>query len=91
MKRETVMAKLEAKYPTLFIKTTEEFDGSEGGIWMCGEDCDVTDRKGMPIFNYYAETSSYHFGVIYHLDRWANRNGWMFEWYDPGTITMYPL
>ena len=90
MKRETIIAKLKAKYPTLFIKTTEEFDGSEGGLWMCGEDCDVTDRNGMPIFDYYAESSKYDFGVIYHLNNWADRNGWMFEWYDAGTIMMYP-
>lgn len=90
MQREAVMTKLKATYPKLFINTTEAFDGSEGGIWMSGED-GVVDKKGDLIFDYYAESSKYEFGVIYHLNNWAERNGWMFEWYDAGTIMMYPI
>ena len=88
--REQMMATLKTKYPKLFVNTTEEFNGTEGGIWMCGEDCDVVDRKGNRIFHYYAESNSYDFGVIYHLNKWANRNGWWFEWNDSGTIMMWP-
>lgn len=88
--REQMMTTLKTKYPKLFVNTTEEFNGNEGGIWMCGEDYEVVDRKDNRIFDYYSDSSSYDIGVIYHLNRWANRNGWWFEWNDPGTIMMWP-
>jgi hypothetical protein len=88
--RDRVISRLRKSYPDLFISTTDEFNGGQGGIWLCGEGGDE-DRNGMPIFDYWASGNSYVIGVIDHLNRWANRNGWYFEWNDPGTIMMWPI
>jgi hypothetical protein len=88
--RHYMMQRLEKSYPGMFISMTEDFNGSEGGIWLSGED-GIEDRNGNQIFNYYAESENYTFGVINHLDRWAERNGWYFEWNDPGTIMMWEI
>lgn len=80
---------LENTYPNLFVSITEEFDGAEGGIWISGED-GTTDKNGRELFNYWTEDhENYTFGVVNHLNRWANRAGWMFSWNDAGTIMMW--
>lgn len=91
--REEVIAKLNKSYPGMICKTTEEFDGTPGGIWISGES-GITDRNGFPLFNYYSqdvhqERPSYIFGVRYHLHNFLERNGWYAEWYDPGTIMLF--
>lgn len=84
---------LESTYGAdLVCGTTEEFNGDEGGIWLCGEGGQL-DRNNMRIFHYYNddfEGAHYTFGVRNHLHRWAERAGWFFEWYDAGTIMLYP-
>ena len=85
--REEMLKVLGEYFP--ITGTTEDFDGSEGGIWICGE-CDYTNLRGVPYFDYYAETQSYEFGVLTNLVRLAERHGWYFEWYDAGTIMCYP-
>ena len=71
----------------MFLKTTEEINGSEGGIWTSGE-CGITEG-GLPLFNYYAETESYIFGVLTSLHNYLEERGWYCEWYDAGTIMIY--
>lgn len=89
--RDYIANKLHQKYPRMECRFTEDFDGSEGGIWLCAED-GIEDRKGMPLFDYWTTDSRYYeIGVAYHLERWANRNGWYFEWYDCGTIMMWRI
>jgi hypothetical protein len=89
--REKIMSILQDKYPSLHVSTTEDFGISKGGVWLCGE-CGDVDRNGDELFNYYAENyNKYTFGVINHLNNWAQRNGWWFEWYDAGTIMMWEL
>jgi hypothetical protein len=69
--------------------TTEDFNGSEGGIWICAE-CGYLNAVGVPFFDYYARERIYDFGVLSNLKRLAERHGWYFEWYDAGTIMAYP-
>ena len=69
--REQMMVTLKTKYPKLFVNTTEEFNGNEGGIWMCGEDYEVVDRKDNRIFDYYSDSSSYDVRSSTNIDRWA--------------------
>lgn len=91
LSREKLMAKLQKAYPTMFLRTTEEFNGSEGGIWTSGES-GLCDKKGMELFNYYSEDYrevSYVLGVRKHLYEFLERNGWYCEWYDAGTIMIY--
>jgi len=71
-----------------FVRTSEEFTGSNGGIWVSGEDTD--EFKGMPIYDYYAEGSSYELGVNVKWEEELNKRGWYSEWYDAGTIQIWP-
>jgi hypothetical protein len=88
--RETLIQKLQKAYPQMNCKLTEDFNGDEGGVWLSGED-GIEDRNGLPIFDYYAESNLYVFGVIDHLHNFADRNGWLFEWYDCGTMMVWKI
>lgn len=89
--REKLMAKLEKAYPNMFLRTTEEFSGSEGGIWTSGEES-PEDKAGLPLFDYYTidnEEKYYIFGVRVHLHNFLERNGWYGEWHDCGTMMLW--
>ena len=87
--REKLMAKLEKAYSNMFLRTTEEFDGSEGGIWTCGEG-DLLDRSGLPLFDYWSENHDlYDLGVRIHFVEFLERQGWYAEWHDAGTIMLW--
>ena len=91
--RQSLMAKLQKKYPKMFLRTTEEFSGSEGGIWTSGES-GVSDSKGFPLFDYYAEDYkeiNYIMGVSKSLSEFLEKNGWYCEFYDAGTVMIYPI
>lgn len=86
--REKMMDILSEYFP--ITGTTEEFNGSEGGIWICAE-CGYLNARGVPFFDYYANTKSYDMGVLSNLRNLAEKHGWYFEWYDAGTIMVYPI
>lgn len=71
-----------------FVRTTEEFNGSKGGIWVSGENGDTF--KGKPIYDYYAEGSAYELGVLAAWEKELNNRGWYSEWNDPGTVMVWP-
>lgn len=82
-----------------FMKTTEEFNGSKGGLWFCGECEDIVDSIGLPMFEYYAYDMNidginpyrdYVFGVHPAINDFVEERGWFFEWNDPGTIMLWP-
>jgi len=85
--REEMMVTLGELFP--ITGTTEDFDGSSGGIWICGE-CGYLNKEGIPYFDYYDMSSLYTFGVESELYELAEKHGWYFEWYDAGTIMVYP-
>lgn len=85
--REEMMVILGKLFP--ITGTTEDFDGSEGGIWICGE-CGYLNKEGIPYFDYYDMSSLYTFGVESKLYELAEKHGWCFQWYDAGTIMVYP-
>ena len=91
--REKLISKLQKAYPTITLRTTEEFNGNEGGIWTSGEDAPM-DRTYMPIFDYYVEDykeANYIMGVRVHLHEFLKRNGWYAEWYDAGTMMLWEI
>lgn len=89
--RDKLISKLRRAYPNMFLRTTEEFNGTKGGIWTSGEES-PTDRNGDELFDYYSEDyDNRTFGVINHFDNFLNRNGWFCEWYDAGTMMIYPI
>lgn len=77
-----------------FVRTTEEFfgepaDGSEGGLWVSGEDGDT--YKGLPIYSYWNESDSYPLGVLREWEQQLERRGWYSEWYDAGTVCIWKM
>jgi hypothetical protein len=65
-----------------FVKTTEEFSGIKGGIWTGAESGGI---DGLPLADYYEQ--------IEGRDGFKNImkvSGWYWEWYDPGTIEIFP-
>lgn len=86
--REQMMELLKAKYPNMFLRTTEEFNGSNGGIWTSGED-DLEAKDGWALFNYYAEGSKYELGIHTEIYKFLEKHGWYAEWYDAGTLMLW--
>lgn len=73
-----------------FVSTTEEFNGSQGGIWVSGEDGD--EFKGRVIYDYYSEDyKNRTFGVDNKWEKELNKRGWYSEWHDAGTSMIWPL
>lgn len=74
-----------------FAKPSEEFaDRMEGGIWMSGEAGD--EYKGNVIYSYYSEDiKNREFGVLNKWEKELNKKGWYSEWYDAGTVSIWPL
>lgn len=72
-----------------FVRTTEEFNGSQGGIWVSGEDGD--EYKGATIYDYYTSGKSYELGVNIKWEKELNKRGWYSEWYDAGTVMIWEI
>ena len=72
-----------------FVRTSEEFNGSEGGIWVSGENMD--EFKGQVIYDYYAGGRGYELGVNVKWEKELNKRGWYSEWYDAGTVQIWPI
>jgi hypothetical protein len=72
-----------------FVRTSEEFDGNDGGIWVSGENGD--QYKGKRIYDYYSEDpKNYELGVLKDWEKELNKRGWYSEWYDAGTVMIWP-
>ena len=72
-----------------FVSTSEEFNGSPGGIWISGENGD--QYKGKRIYDYYSEDyKNREFGVLTKWEKELNKKGWYSEWYDAGTVMIWP-
>jgi hypothetical protein len=74
-----------------FVGTSEDFNGSEGGIHVSGENYD-DEFKGKQIYDYYSEDyKNREFGVLNSWEKELNKRGWYSEWYDAGTVMIWPL
>jgi hypothetical protein len=82
MKRDKMIIALREKGVHV-VGTTEEFGITDGGIWISGE-------SHPSLFNYYSETWMDTFGVQPKLNDYVEENGWYFEWYDAGTMMVWP-
>jgi len=73
-----------------FVGTSEDFNGSQGGIHVSGEAGD--EYKGAIIYSYYSEDyKNREFGVWNKWEKELNKRGWYSEWYDAGTVCIWPL
>lgn len=88
MTREELIVLLSGKYPGMFLRTTEEFDGCVGGIWTSGEDTLIA-KDGKRLFSYYATSPRYELGIHREIYALLEKHGWYCEWYDPGTIMIW--
>ena len=79
------------RYPRLFCKLREEFDGRPG-LWFSGEltgDGSDIASDGRRLFDYYCregDQEDYIFGVHPEINALLEAHGWWFEWYDCGTL-----
>jgi len=90
MTRNQVTKLLEKKYPNMFLRTTEDFNGVKGGIWTSGEDGPQA-KNGYSIFNYYSENyAMYTLGVHLEIAELLEEMGWYAEFYDAGTVMLWP-
>ena len=65
------------------VETTKDFGIGGEGIWASGE----SDPR---LFDYYSERWMDTFGVQPKLNDFVEENGWYFEWYDAGTMMVWP-
>ena len=88
--RDEMMAVMRNKYGLSFIRTTEEFDGEEGGIWLGGSDGKLMPNAKDDMFNYYHGGSKYPHGIHKDLAKFLDKHGWYGQFYDPGTVMLWP-
>ena len=73
-----------------FVRTSKEFNGVEGGIWTTGENGE--QYKGKTIYDYYStDYKNRQFGVLNTWEKELNKRGWYSEWYDAGTVMIWPI
>ena len=88
--REVLIGIINEKYPNLNLRTTEEFNGVTGGIWVSGTEDGITSKNGFPLFNYYSENrNTYELGIHKEIGKIFEKNGWIGEWNDPGTLMIW--
>ena len=88
--RDEMMATMRNKYGLSFVKTTEEFDGEKGGIWLGGSDGKLMPNAKDDMFNYYHGGSKYPQGVHKDLAKFLDKCGWYGQFADPGTVMLWP-
>lgn len=88
--RDEIMSIMRDKYGLSFVKTSEEFDGEEGGIWLGGSDGKLMPNAKDDMFNYYHGGSKYPQGIHKDLAKFLDKKGWYGQFGDPGTVFLWP-
>lgn len=88
--REEIMSIMRDKYGLSFVKTSEEFDGEEGGIWLGGSEGKLMPNAKDDMFNYYHGGSKYPQGIHKDLAKFLDKKGWYGQFGDPGTVFLWP-
>lgn len=85
LSRSEMMRAIAKKYDLNWIRSTEHFYGKTSqieGIWLgCAS----------KISDYFTESPKYEIGVLKSFETFINKRGWYSEWYDCGTLMLYPL
>jgi hypothetical protein len=82
---KAMMAALE-KVGAKVCGTTDDFYNEKNevvGIWVAAE-------STPDLFDYWSKAWSNTFGVKPSLDTLVEESGWYFEWYDAGTMMVWP-
>jgi|TARA_R110002073_G_scaffold255450_2_gene417998 hypothetical protein len=89
--RDNLMDLIEDQFDITLMRTSEEFNGQEGGIWISGENGD-TNKDGLLLIDYYTRNpDNYHFGVHKDLTSLLDQHNYFAEFHDPGTIIIWPI
>ena len=88
--RDEMMTTMRDKYGLSFVKTSEEFDGEEGGIWLGGSEGKLMPNAKDDMFNYYHGGSKYPQGIHKDLAKFLDKCGWYGQFGDPGTVFLWP-
>ena len=83
----TTIKKLKAQFPTLDVVPSEEFDGTEGGLWF--KNSTEVESGGYPLFNYYTEDHQekvYVMGIHRRLGAVLEEAGMFGEPHDSETL-----
>ena len=89
-KRDEVMDAIYKEFG-LKSRTTEEFGGSPGGVWISGESDQLQTAEGLPMFDYYLDMDPYEFGVHPEFSSFVSQYGFFPEWNDPGTLMLWRM
>tara|TARA_R110000824_G_scaffold44703_21_gene129907 strand:- start:726 stop:986 length:261 start_codon:yes stop_codon:yes gene_type:complete len=75
--------------PKFFLRRSEAFDGSLGGIWTTAEGETFEDNGLNTVaFDYYGEE---HRDMVHpKVKELLTKYGWGFEFNDPGTVLLHP-
>jgi hypothetical protein len=81
--RASLIKQINKRFPDIWMKPSEEFNGSKGAIWT-GEGSDIDNVSA---FEHYG----YRDTMGIHPDLWnfLKAKGWHCEWYDGGTVFIY--
>ena len=88
--RDELIKILKDKYSLHFTKTSEEFDGEEGGIWLGSAEGKVMPDGKTEMFNYYHGGSKFPNGINKSFASFLDKNGWYGQFADPGTVLLWP-
>ena len=90
--RDELILALKDKFGLRHIRTTEEFNGTPGGLWLSAEEGTAAPGSDMPLFDYYIDMDPYVFGVHPEFEAFViDKFGFAPEWNDPGTLMFWPL
>jgi len=88
LSQEQVEARLEKAYPG-FERSVIGWDDQTDGMMRISAEDGLEDRNGDCIFDHYGSGDKYTMGVISHLYRWLQRNGWTHEWINNGELHLW--
>jgi hypothetical protein len=90
--RDTLIELLQTKYPKIFLRRSEDFGCTAGGIYVSAED-GIEGNNELRLFDYYTEDYEekyYIFGVNKELVDIFDEHEWYSEWQNPGSVILWP-
>lgn len=88
--RDELMVLLKNKFPNIWTKPSEEFNGKGGAVWT-GTDSYIDSNKKIPAFNPFGSNKKYEMDVHVDLVKFLNKYGYYVESYDCGTYFIYSI
>lgn len=86
--RDEMMALITNRFPNIWMKPSEQFNGTKDAIWT-GTDSFIDKDKKIPAFNDSIESKKYDLGVHVTLVAFLSKHGYYAEAYDCGTFFIY--